>query len=534
MLAKMGETLTASALVGEGAMWAATRDLIDRVSRVLEKETALDDCLDLIAESLGADRGLILLVHEDGTTQPIHARSMKKPLDPIECEEISKTIVQRVLENPRAAAWDLSSSVRSLGIRAALAAPLGTSERTRAVLYLDFRDPRKFVERPHIEFFMSASQLVGALLDQHSRGERVRARLDEALSHCTDTRRTPPLEDLLAAPSFASVRNEVLSAIKSPLSMLITGESGSGKTLLAQAIAEASGRRPVVRAMLGSSDDLNTITSELFGHERGAFTGAGTRRVGLVEYADKGTLIFDELLNLPVHAQKLLLDFSQFGTYRPLGYAGIEPKRADVRIIAATNGDLGAAIRDGRFREDLYHRLASVIIALPPLRERRSEIPRLAESTLKRVDPGRSWTLSPEMRRLLVSPALEWSGNVRQLERVITRVRDRALVRDPESTELRPEHLESRDLEGIAPIPKDAPASTPASGPPSSEWQQLQAERARFDDRERALIRRALMGAGGVVAKAARDLGVARTTLASRIEILEIARTRSKDPPSSR
>lgn len=244
MLGIMGEKLTASPTVRSDAMWTATRDLIDRVSSVLDKETALDDCLDLIASSLGADRGLILLVHEDGTTQPIHARSMKEALDPFECEEISKTIVARALATPSAAAWDLSSSVRSLGddIRAALAAPLGSSERTRAVLYLDFRDPRTFVERPHIEFFMSAAQLVGALLDQHWRGERVRARLDEALSHCTDTRRTPPLEDLLAASSFAEVKREVLSAIKSPLSMLITGESGSGKTLLAQAIAEASGR----------------------------------------------------------------------------------------------------------------------------------------------------------------------------------------------------------------------------------------------------------------------------------------------------
>jgi transcriptional regulator with GAF, ATPase, and Fis domain len=405
----MVETLTASPTLEAHALWTATRDLIDRVSRVLDRETALDDCLDLIAESLGADRGLILLVHEDGTTQPIHARSMKKPLDPLECEEISRTIVQRVLTSPKVAAWDLSSSVRSLGIRAALAAPLGSGDKTRAILYLDFRDPRKFVERQHIEFFMSASQLIGALLDQHSRSERVRARLDEALSQTLDTRRTPPLDDLLAAPSFGHVRNEVLSAIASPLSMLLVGESGSGKTLLAQAIAEASGRRPIVRALLGGSDDLNTITSELFGHERGSFSGASARRVGLVEYADKGTLIFDELLNLPVHAQKLLLDFTQFGTYRPLGHAAAEPKRADVRIIAATNGDLGAAIRDGRFREDLYHRLASVVIAVPPLRERRSDIPRLAESTLKRLDPSRTWTLSLEMRRLLISPVLEWS-----------------------------------------------------------------------------------------------------------------------------
>lgn len=180
----MGEKLTASPTVGSDAMWTTTRDLIDRVSSVLDKETALDDCLDLIASSLGADRGLILLVHEDGTTQPIHARSMKKPLDPFECEEISKTIVARALATPSAAAWDLSSSVRSLGddIRAALAAPLGASEKTRAVLYLDSRDPRKFVERPHIEFFMSAEQLVGALLDQHRETTHATANTNRA--HC--------------------------------------------------------------------------------------------------------------------------------------------------------------------------------------------------------------------------------------------------------------------------------------------------------------------------------------------------------------
>src|SRR4029079_19208768 len=193
------------------------------------------------------------------------------------------------------------------------------------------------------------------------------------------------------------------------------------KTLLAQAIAEASAKRPIVRATLGGSDDLNTITSELFWHERGAFSGATGRRVGLVEFANNGTLILDELLNLPPHAQKLLLDFTQFGTYRPLGYDRAEPKKARVRIVGATNGDLRAAMRDGRFREDLYHRLAAVVIALPSLRERRGDIPALAERTLRRDDSSEVCTLSIATRQLLVAPALECSGNVRQLERVVAR-----------------------------------------------------------------------------------------------------------------
>src|SRR5262249_14550508 len=160
----------------------------------------------------------------------------------------------------------------------------------------------------------------------------------------------------------------------------------------------------------------------------------------LVEYANKGTLVLDEVLNLPAHAQKLLLDFTQFGKYRPLGYDRPEPKTAKIRLLAVTNGDLDLAMRTGRFREDLYHRLAAVVLDLPPLRERREDIPALAERALRSVDPGRSWSLSVPLRRLLLSASLPWTGNVRQLERVILRARERALLRSAEANMLEPQH----------------------------------------------------------------------------------------------
>jgi DNA-binding NtrC family response regulator len=198
-----------------------------------------------------------------------------------------------------------------------------------------------------------------------------------------------------------------------------------------------------------------------------------------------------------------------------------------VRIIAATNGDLGAAMRAGRFRRDLYYRLAAVTIELPPLRRRREDIPGLVEQTLKHSDPARTWELSVALRRLLVSPALEWTGNVRQLERAVERARQRAVARDPDATTLTPEHFEARDID----LPALAAASTAERGDPEGEpigvhWQRLQAERTKIDQREQELLCQALKASGGIVAQAARDLGIARTTLSSRIDNLGIRASR--------
>jgi two-component system nitrogen regulation response regulator GlnG len=320
----------------------------------------------------------------------------------------------------------------------------------------------------------------------------------------------PSLEELLWPPKMHTIRKEVMSALRGDSSILILGESGTGKTLLARAIAEAAGRTPVVRATLGASDDLNTITSELFGHEKGAFSGAVTKRTGLVELAKGGTLILDEILNLPKHAQQLLLDFTQFGTYRPLGFEGAEPKRVKVRIIAATNGDLDAATKAGTFRLDLYYRFSQVMLKMPPLRDRREEIPQLAEGFLQRIDPARVWILSVPLRRLLISPQLPWPGNVRQLEAMVRRARERALTRDPETETLTPEDF-ALEFGSVAPASTGQTSEISASGPAiagnealGERWGKLQQERQRLDEAERQIIGAALTRFGGVVSRAAR------------------------------
>jgi DNA-binding NtrC family response regulator len=520
-------------------MWRHLRDLLRRVGTVLdgEGEAVMADGLDGIVDLLGADRGLVFVVNPDGVLQPITGRRQRRPMDPVEREEISRTIIKQALETDHFVRYDpaadlvLAASARSLGIVGALAAPLTTSA-VKGVLYVDFRDRRRMLDERQVDYFLTSAAVFGLALEQHERAQKVRDQLAEARANCVQSRRAMPLDQLLAYPSLAAVRAEVQVAIGSTAPILILGESGSGKTMLAQAIADAGKRRPVVRVMLGGSEDLNTITSELFGHERGAYTGATTRRVGLVEYADQGTLVMDELLNFPIHAQKLFLDFLQFGTFRPLGYEKAEPKKSDVRVIAATNGDIRGAIRDGRLREDLYHRVANFVLEMPPLRKRREDIPVMAERFLNQVDGARTWTLSLELRRLLVSSHLEWPGNIRQLERVIQRGRDRAVTRDPEASVLLPEHLDSRDL-GVASL--DPPRSeggtataTDAGASPAARWHAFQTLRAKVDDDEESLIRETLDRCGGVVAAAARDLKIARTTLSSRIDALGIRRPSSK------
>lgn len=502
-------------------MWRFARDLLARVCSALDGDSVLADGLDAVIELLHADRGIVFLADAQGVMRAIAGRRLKRPLSALEQEEISKTFVRETLDSGKVLRFDAlmqqspSASTQSLGIVAALVAPLGggPSSRVRGVLYVDFRNRNRVVDERHAELFVASAALFGLLLEQDLRHEHVRGELSAAKSHCLDARPVARLEDLLGFPSLTRLREDVDLALASPAPILVLGESGSGKTMLAHAIAEAMGRKPVVRVMLGASDDLNTISSELFGHERGSFTGASSKRVGLVEFANGGTLVLDELLNLPPNAQRLLLDFVQFGTFRPLGYERHEPKRADVRIIAATNGDIRAAVREGRLREDLYQRLAHFEIQMPPLRSRREDIPTLAEKFVAKA--GGRLALSLEVRRLLVSPRFEWAGNIRELERVIVRARARAIARNPNATLLLEEHFDLGDL-GCEVVHSglDGPVSI------GSRWQCLQNDRARIDEAEKDILREALNATRGVVAQAARDLGIARTTLSSRLDAL--------------
>jgi DNA-binding NtrC family response regulator len=525
--------------------WTGLRELQEQLLRNAAKPSYLDDVVDVLASALGADRVLLFLGEPSAGGHVVAGRHCsRRALSPVEQVEIASAVIDGAIGAARCVLWkpDRSSreSTLALGIWSVLASPLqtsiaenGNSVALRGVLYADFRDPTADISELHRQFFESASLLIAGMLEQRERveGAEQEARRAREIQPDDHEIEGPSLEELMRPKSMSEFRKDVRAAVLGGSHVIILGESGTGKTRLAELIAQASGRTPIVRATLGQSDDLNTITSELFGHERGAFSGAASKRVGLVEHANAGTIILDEILNLPPHAQQLLLDFTQFGTYRPLGYQGQQPKRAKVRIIAATNGDLAAAMRDGRFRRDLWFRLSAVPIRLPSLRERREDIPMLAEAYLRRLDPGRPWRLSIPAKRLLVSSELTWEGNIRELEGVLQRARDRALAENRENILLRDEHIRARDL-GREHIDVPEPGTyvpTPVvkefqveADELDDSWARLQRERQALDEVETRIIGMALQRHHGTVAHAAKELNVSRTSLLSRIQTLGI------------
>jgi DNA-binding NtrC family response regulator len=219
-------------------------------------------------------------------------------------------------------------------------------------------------------------------------------------------------------PTMQTIINTALRAAASDANILILGESGTGKEILARAIHAASPRSdqmfiPIHCAALSEG----VIQSELFGHEKGAFTGATTQRVGRFEQAEGGTVFIDEVGDIPMNIQVQLLRVLQERTFERVG--GNRSITANVRILAATNNDLSAAISRNAFREDLYYRLGVIIIEIPPLRKRREDIQPLIQHFIRRYAPGRSVELSREALDALMK--YDWPGNIRELENVIER-----------------------------------------------------------------------------------------------------------------
>ena len=299
--------------------------------------------------------------------------------------------------------------------------------------------------------------------------------------------------------------------------VLITGENGTGKELVARAIHDGSTRAkgPFVAANCSAFND-NLLESELFGHRRGAFTGASFDKRGLFEEADTGTFLLDEVGDMTPALQVKLLRVLQEGTFLPVG--GTQTKKVDVRIIAATNRDLGAMVKQGRFREDLFYRLHVVAMRTPPLRERGEDLTRLIEHFLQRLGErhGRAKTLDPVTLEKL--KAHRWPGNVRELQNEMERI----WVLSGDERSIGPEHL-SRTLSAVLAHENVVElelhkSDSAASAEPPDEPLQTMLERV-----ERQIIERALAKVGGNRTRAAQALGVSRRNLIRKLQQLGLS-----------
>jgi two-component system nitrogen regulation response regulator NtrX len=313
-----------------------------------------------------------------------------------------------------------------------------------------------------------------------------------------------------SSPVMRGIRELIRQVAPTDARVLITGESGTGKELVAAALHAQSRRAdgPFVRVN-SAAIPRELVESEMFGHEKGAFTGATERRRGRFELADGGTLFLDEVAELSAEAQAKLLRALESGEVERVG--GQEPVRVDVRVIAATNRDLREEIAAGRFREDVYYRLNVIPIHLPPLRERAEDIPELAAHFLARLQARHGLVppvlLPDAIERLMRYP---WPGNVRELANVCERL---AILHPGREVGAREVASMLPDSGAVREIPGAAPAEV--SGGSLAE---------RLDAYERALILAALEEAGGNVADAARRLGTDRANLYRRMRRLEIER----------
>jgi two-component system response regulator AtoC len=295
------------------------------------------------------------------------------------------------------------------------------------------------------------------------------------------------------------------------ITVLVRGETGTGKELVGSLLHAQSRRAegPLVRFNC-SAIPGELAEAELFGHTRGAFTGATQARAGFFAEANHGTLVLDEVGELPLAIQAKLLRALQEGEIQPVGSGRVE--KVDVRIVACTNRDLSAEVRAGRFREDLYYRLAVVELVVPPLRERREDVPALAHEFALRY-AERFGTEAVRLAPALVArlAAADWPGNVRQLENVVAR-----MVALGGGGEI---GLES--FAGTAPAAP--PPQRPAQEPATQGLDGSVSLREQLDALERSVIARTMTEVRGNQSEAARRLGISRNTLTERLRRYEIA-----------
>ncbi len=456
-----------------------------------------EDLLDAVAEEamqiLSADRGLLLLAEDSGEMTVVRSWGAQP-----RGKDISRSLLRRVLQGgepiliPDAQEDEQlaeNESIQRLGVRSVLAAPLVYEGQVRGALYLESMPDLRLYAEEELDIFGRILDLSSRALEANTRQLLLEQRTSMLERDLRSRYRFPGI--LTAHDGMMSVLETLGTVASTDLPVLIQGESGTGKELLARAVHVNSHCRQQVMQVINCAAIAPTlIESELFGHVRGAFTGATRDKKGLLVEADGGTVFLDEIGELPIELQSKLLRTLQFGEVQPVGSArSVEVK---IRFVAATNKRLEEEIRAKRFREDLYFRLNAVVLDVPPLRERPQDIPLLFNYFLRReceTSDREQPDVDPATERALLE--YSWPGNVRQLENEAFR----ALAMASGEARIEPRHL-----------------SPVVAGDRRNE-STLQS----LAQLERIAVEEHLRAAGGNKSQAARTLGISREGLRKKL-----------------
>jgi len=474
---------------------------IDLCRRLASTDAPVDLSASLLREIVGAlaaDRAAVLLREDTGWK--VRASWPAGPDASGEPFRVSTSIVARAAGEKKAVLsrdthgderFRARESVITGEISSAMAAPLSLRDGSEGVLYADRRGLGAPYAEEELELLLAAAAPVSAILGRAQEEDALRNENRNLIRSIAQTKRI-----IGKSAAMGKVLDFIRRAAPTSMTVLISGETGTGKELVASAVHYASPRRgqPFVAINCAALPE-NLIESELFGHERGAFTGAVTRKKGRFELAEKGTVLLDEVGELSLPCQAKLLRLLEEREFERVG--GVEPIKVDVRVIAATNRNLLDAVAAGNFREDLFYRLGVLQVELPSLRERPEDILLIAGHFLAEASSGLKKLGKAAEKKLL---EYRWPGNVRQLRNAI----ESAVVLG-EDSEIRPEDL-------LLPDPRARGAKEGAAAPEKT-W-----EPRSLAEMERRHIEQVLEHTGGNKKKAAEILGIERCTLYAKLK----------------